>query len=199
MTTSAPAESLTDRAARLMADTFMDALPGHADFLARESRASQWIDEQEAKIRTAIAGDDLALLDRALGTWVKAINRVNEILAEEYRQAHPDPATWELRYIRWMSKLTYIRFDSPLGEFYLLPQKPSRRPKVERWYTVDEMIAMLHPAVAATINIFGVMPPRPDALLPRAAGDHILHLDATGPQVVTTYEREDDHGRTRLR
>lgn len=203
METEHQAETLAARAEKVMRETQEAALPGFEAYLSRDSKAADWIAEQEAKISTAVRDEDSILLERALGSWSKAIGRVNEILAEEYRQANPDASGdgWELRYVKWMTKVKYIRFESPMGEFYLLPRMPSRRPKAPHWYTVDEMLVMLDPKMAPVITALGVLPIRPESIPRAGPGDKILHFDATGPQVEMTYEFEGGahHGRKRVR
>jgi hypothetical protein len=178
-----------------------ETLPGFEDYLKKDTRAAGWIAEQEAKINAAARDDDDILLERALGSWTKAVGRVNEIIAEEYRLSHPDPELWELRFVKWMTKITYIRFESPMGEFYVVPRMPKRRPKAAHWYTVDEMIDMMHPAVAETIKAFGVLPVRPEALPGPAPGEKHLLIDATGKQVVMKYDFQGGtrHGRRNVR
>ena len=163
-------------------------LPGFDDYLAHDTDAAGKIDDQQRRMSTAIRDADESNLEKNLGIWISLCRQVNEAIAEEYRQSHLDPETWELRYLKWMVRVTFIRFDSPLGEFYLVPQKPKRRPKATHWYTADEMIDMLNPTVAATIIAFATLPVRPDNLEHPGPGEQHVHIDLTGPEPVVTCE-----------
>lgn len=194
------AETLSTRTMRAIRDMILEALPGLDAYIIRNPKAASWIAEQEGKIDAALLDADRILTERAFNSWKKAIERINEILAEEYRQAHPDAEMWELRYLKWMTKVQYLRFESPLGEFFVLPRLPTKRPKAAHWYTADEMIDMLHPSVSATILAFGILPVRPSAVPKAGAGDKVLHIDATGPQVEMRYEMQGvPDGRERVR
>jgi len=188
-----PADLMRSRADAAMRAQLDEALPGFTEYLKNDSKAAGWIAEQEAKIKQAAQDEDGILLERALGSWTKAVERVNEILAERYRQANPDAAGdgWELRYVKWMTKVKYIRFECPLGEFYVVPRMPSRRPKAPHWYTVDEMLDMLHPMVAETIKTFGSLPVRPDSLPGPGPNEKHLRIYATGaaPPIKPNEER----------
>ena len=116
-----------------------------------------------------------------------AWERVNERLAEEYRVANEDPETWELRYIKWMKKIVYIKFGSPMGDFYLVPKKPRKKPKAAHWYTVDEMLGMLNPAVVAAIEMAGSLPVRPETLPGPEPGEKHMLVDMTGPEMRVKY------------
>lgn len=201
METDPPAETLSHRAHRVLSAQLVDALPGFEEYLATDSTAADWIAEQEAKINAAIRDDDSILLDRALGSWTKAIARVNEHLAEKYRQAHPDAEFWELRYLKWMIKVKYIRFECPMGEFYVVPRMPTRRPKAPHWYTVDELLDMLHPTTIAAIKAFNALPVRPDALPAPGPDEKHLHVDVSDAGVVLTYDFQGGprRGRKQLR
>lgn len=194
-----PADLMRTRADAVMREQLDEALPGFDEYLKNDTKAAGWLAEQEAKIKQAVRDEDDILLERALGSWVKAVGRVNEILAEQYRQANPDAAGdgWELRYVKWMTKVKYIRFECPLGEFYVVPRMPTRRPKATHWYTVDELIDMLHPTVAETIKAFGSLPVRPDSLPGPGPSEKHLTFDATGPEVVMTYSWQGGPNRGR--
>ncbi len=200
MDTDHQAETLVTRTMSAIRETILESLPGVEAYLSREMKAGAWVAEQEAKMASALRDNDRILTERAFNTWRKAIERVNEILAEEYRQAHPDATLWELRYLKWMTKVQYVRFESPLGEFFVLPRMPLKRPKAAHWYTVDEMIDMLHPSVSATILAFSALPVRPGAVPKVGPGEKVLHIDATGPQVEMHYEIQGvTNGRERVR
>jgi hypothetical protein len=194
-----PADLMRTRVDAVMREQLDEALPGFDEYLKNDSKAAGWLAEQEAKIKQAVRDEDSILLERALGSWVKAVGRVNEILAEQYRQANPSAAGdgWELRYVKWMTKVKYIRFECPLGEFYVVPRMPTRRPKAAHWYTVDELIDMLHPIVAETITAFGALPARPGSLPGPGPNEKHLTFDATGPEVVMTYSWQGGPSRGR--
>jgi hypothetical protein len=150
-------------------------LPGFAGLFEQDPKISPWIATQEDRITAAIRDVDEVLFEQALGAWAKAHARVNEMLAEQYRATHSDPELWELRYIRWMAKVHYIVFASPRGEFLLYPRRPTRRPAVVHWYTVEEMIDMLHPNAIALMALSDTMPGRPE-LASKKPGPNEKHL-----------------------
>lgn len=188
------------RAAAAMRAQLDEALPGFDEYLKNENKASQWIAEQEAKINQAVRDEDDILLERALGSWTKAVERVNEIIAEKYRQANPEAAGdgWDLRYVKWMTKVKYIRLECPLGEFYVVPRMPARRPKAKYWYTADEMIAMLHPTTAEVIKTFEALPVRPETLSAPGPGEKHLRINATGTAPVLKPNEERTWGEGQL-
>lgn len=164
-----------------------ERLPGWEAFLAKDSNAQKYCEEQLARIEDSIRDDDAVRFERAVGSWRKAWQRINEILAEEYRQANEDPDLWELRYVKWMKKLDYIRLDSPYGEFFIVPRKPRRKPKVDRWYTVDEVIEMLNPVITSLIVEGKRLPIRAEALRNPGPGEKHLVMDFTGPETDIRY------------
>jgi len=180
-------ETLHDRLVALLgaAELEMEAmrLPVWSELLERNKKAATTVRERRERVADAMRDEDEVLFMRALRSWQMAWSRVNEVLAEEYRQANPDPEGWELRYFKWM-KIKFIHFDSPLGEFYLVPRAPRRQPKGVTWYTADEMIAMLEPGVAATILGFKKLPVRFESLSGPAKGEQHMHIDLTGPETV---------------
>jgi hypothetical protein len=186
-----PEETIHDRLSARLAEVTQeveeDKLPGWNAFVVRSASATKSIGERRERLEASVRDEDEVLFTRALSAWLAACHRVNELLAEEYRAAHEDPLTWELRYIKWM-KLKFIRFDSPLGEFFVVPRMPRRKPKARYWYTADEMIAMLHPTTAAAINQFKQLPARPDSLPRPADGEYHTHIDFTGAEPVVKYE-----------
>lgn len=179
---------LEQKLAEVVAHIEDERLPGWANYLEADSAARKWIDEQYNKMLAAIRDDDEVLFERAAASWRKAFFRLNERLAERYRQAHPDPETWELRYFKWMTKVIFIKFECPLGTFYLVPRQPKKKPRAKYWYTADEMIDMLHPATAAAINTFGQLPVRPESLSEPGKGEKFMHIDLTGGQPVVKYQ-----------
>jgi hypothetical protein len=161
-----------------------ERLPGWESCLAGDPKIESWIADLSVRIENAIRDEDAVRFEKELSSVSKAWWRVNQIVAEAYRKENLDPELWELRYIKWM-RITFIKFDSPMGEFYLVPRTPSRKPKAEHWYTVDEMLDMLHPNVVRVIEIAGKLPVRPDSLPGPKRGEYHLHIDATGPTVKT--------------
>ena len=159
-----------------------DRLPGWEACFAKEPKIKPWIESLEERVQNAIRDEDRVHFEKELGALVKAWNRVNELIAEEYRAEHPDPADWELRYVKWM-KLVYIKFDSPLGEFCLVPRPPRRQPKVDTWYTVDEMQALLRPEIAEFIKSVGVLPKRPEGLKPPGPGEQVIRIGPEGTKI----------------
>jgi len=180
-----------DRVDKIRDEAFADMerkrLPGWEAFLASNEKARIHIEEQEGRIAEACRDNDEVRLERALAGWRKAWFRVNEVVAEEYRLANKDPYQWEWRYFKWMSKVTYMRCDSPMGEFYVFPRKPRRKPKVEHWFTADEMLDMMHPATAKAIELFGQLPVRPDSLEGPRQGEKHMEIDLTGEEMKVRY------------
>ena len=164
-----------------------ERLPGWEAFFARDAEAEKWTLNQEQRVLGSLRHEDEVIFERALGSWVMAWERVNERLAEEYRVANEDPETWELRYIKWMKKIVYIKFGSPMGDFYLVPKKPRKKPKAAHWYTVDEMLGMLNPAVVAAIEMAGSLPVRPETLPGPEPGEKHMLVDMTGPEMRVKY------------
>lgn len=159
-----------------------EKLPGVDELLESDEAAAGWIREQEHRIWSSIRDLDEILFERSLASWIRGWEKLNEIVAEDYRKTHPGPETWELRFIKWM-KIKFIHFESEkLGSFYLVPKRPKRRPRAEHWYTVDEMLDMLHPNIAATINTFGCLPARPESLEGPERGEKHLTIDLTDPE-----------------
>jgi len=176
-------DRLENEITRLMADL----LPGWEKFFASNPKVKAWTDAVAAKVGVAIRDEDRARFDKDLPSVTQAWERINERLAEEYQKSVADPELWELRYIKWM-KISYIKFESPLGELYMVPRRSSKRPVGVEWCTVDEMLTWLHPTVAAVINMSGKWPPRNPVLKPPALGEQLITVDATGNAVKTTFE-----------
>lgn len=162
-------------------------LPGWEAFFASDPKIKAWMDDLHQRIDNAMRDEDDVRFEKEMASITKAWGRVNELVAEDYRKKNEDPSTWELRFIKWM-KIAFIKFDSPLGEFYLVPRQPKRRPKAAHWYTVDEMLTFLRPPIAELIKMSGKLPGRPEDLKPPGPGEQVIHIDATGPTVKTTYE-----------
>jgi len=181
-------DKLAERFSAAELETEGQRLPGWRDLLEKNNKASKAIAERRERIELALRDEDEVLFLRALGEWDAAWCRVNEILAEEYRQSNPDSKTWELRYFKWMKKVKFIRFDSPLGEFYLVPREPGSLPSGALWYTADEMIAMIKPSVAAAITAFKKLPVRAETLSRPGKGENHMHIDFTGSEPVVKYE-----------
>lgn len=179
---------LEGRRHHAIADSEGQFLPGFDEYLENNADVAHRFEDQKQRMEGAVRDADEANLEQCLNAWRKICQQVNETLAEEYRQANPDPELWELRFFKWMTRVVFIRFESPLGEFYLVPQRPKRKPKAKYWYTADEMIDMLHPNVAATITTFGQLPIRPESLEPPGPGERFIHIDATGDEPVIRYE-----------
>lgn len=164
-----------------------ERLPGWEAFLASDPKAKAFLDQKGEMIAATYMDEDEVLHERACNAYKKACDRVNEVVAEKYREENPDAELWELRYIKWM-KIVYIHFTSERGDFYLLPRRPKKKPRVEHWYTVDEMLDMLHPTTVAALALSDTMPPRPGNMKGPARGEKHLHVDFTGPEMKVHYE-----------
>lgn len=164
-----------------------ERLPGWETFLAGDSRISAYLDDLQQRVKNAIRDADGVRFEKELKSIEKAWNRLNEIVAEDYRKTHEDPNLWDLRFVKWM-KIAFIKFGSPRGDFYLVPRMPSRLPKAAHWYTVDEMLTFVRPEIAALLEMSDQLPQRPDILVPPGPGENVLHVDASGPVVKTYYE-----------
>jgi len=175
---------------RLQADIerfHSERLPGWEALLSNNPKISGYLEELKVRVENSIRDVDGVRFEKEVKSIEKAWNRLNELLAEDYRKANADPELWELRYIKWM-KVSFIKFGSPRGDFYLVPRPPSRKPKAEHWYTVDEMMTFVRPEITALLNMSDQLPLRPDVLKPPGPGEKVLHIDATGPVVRTYYE-----------
>lgn len=182
------AKRLINRAKEVQRRIEENKLPGADEFVAANPKARSFISEHRSRAERALRDRNEVNLEDALAQLVRGWNHVNVTLAEEHRGERGEPETWDLRYVKWM-KLEYIRFDSPRGEFYLYPRKPRRSPKVDRWYTVDEMLNMLKPGVTAAIKIFDVLPCRPERLPGPERGERFLHVDMSGDEFSVKAER----------
>lgn len=170
-----------------------ERLPGWSDYLATTPEAFRFIDSQWSKITRAIQDEDEVLFERALAGWRKGWARVNYILAERYREKVPDIEQQELRYLKWM-KIQYIKLECKLGVFYLVPQRPSRKPRVQHWYTVDEMIDILgSPATVGAIKAFKTLPVRPGMLENPVKGEKHLVIDTDNKKVYYRFKGSNVH------
>lgn len=175
-----------ERFQRVSMEIHDEKLPGWEAFLASDEKANAFMQKKGELIAATYMDEDEVLHERALNAWRKACDRVNEILAEKYREENSDPELWELRYIKWM-KITYIHFTSERGDFYLLPKRPKKKPRVKHWYTVDEMLDMLHPTTVAVLAMSTTMPIRPEQLTGPARGEKHMHIDLTGEEMDVRY------------
>lgn len=164
-----------------------DRLPGWDDYLEATEATADWMKNQRAKVERAVRDEDEILLERALAGWEKGSAKINTAIAEKYRSENSDPEMWELRYVKWM-KLKYIKFECPLGIFYIVPRQPSRSPSAQHWYTVDEMLDIIGtPSTAAAIKTFGQLPVRPSSLKKPEKGEKHLVVNYTGDDNPTLY------------
>lgn len=163
-------------------------LPGADHMAGQVEEFARWMGEQLEKVELAIRDEDEVLFERSLASWMKGWERLNEMVAEEYREETPNPESWELRYLKWM-KIAFVKFESEVfGLFYIYPRRPKRRPQARQWYTADEMIDILeNPATLAAINTFGAMPARAEDLKGPARGEKHLTVDFTGDVPVMAY------------
>jgi len=167
-------------------DAILEArLPGWETFLASDPKIGGWMGTLQGRVINAIRDEDEVRLRDALASIAKAWRRVNELVAEAYRQT-TQPEAWELRYIRWM-KVAFIRFSSPMGDFYVVPRASSHHPRPKHWYTVDEMLTFLKPPMAALLQMTGTLPEMGATLPGPGPDEKILRIDATGPVVTSTY------------
>ena len=176
-------------------------LPGWDSHMDAHPTTTDWMNSQREKVDRAIRDEDEVLFLRSLGGWEKGWGKINTALAEVYRSENTDPASWELRYIKWM-KIKFIKFECPLGTFYLVPQPPARSPRAKHWFTVDEMIDILQGSTTlATINAFGQLPARASSLGKPEAGEKHLVVNTTddGNPAIYYKFRGGVHGGKRLR
>ena len=179
-----PLEKMTRRVHDAVRRVVNDQLPGASEHVDNTPDIKAWIAKQSARAAQAMRDLDEILLDQAVGAWMKSWERVNEILAEEYRAKNTDPTLWELRYVKWM-KISYIAFDSPLGPFRLYPRRPAQRPPLPHWYTAAEMIDILtSPGILATLEQFKALPVRPDSFALPTTGEQDLVVDITQQPMV---------------
>ncbi len=185
----ANAEELTARWGRIVGAQEKEKLPGFNEQRSLDPKIVDWLETQEQRVRKSIADVDELLFEKAVDTWLKACARVNEIVANAYRASHPDSETWELRYLKWMTGINHIKFDSSMGEFWLYPRRPRRRPETTNWYTVDEMIDMLdNSAIVHAIKTFGKLPGRPEELSRPGVDEKHAHVDLTQEPAQVTFD-----------
>lgn len=155
-------------------------LPGWEGRLAADPEAKGWMDKQHAKIQSAIRDEDEILFERGMNSWQRGWEKINRAIAEEYRKANPDAELWELRYVRWMS-IKFMKLECDMGTFYIVPQRPKRKPRAKHWFTVDEILDILgSPATIAAIKMFGELPVRPESTREKIpAGEKHLIMDFT--------------------
>jgi hypothetical protein len=178
---------LTQRHQREIDTLLAEQLPGWEEALSSDAKLKGEVEDVRTRIENAIRDDDEIRYEEKLAEYTEKWEQVNTLAAEAYRAKNSDPELWELRYIKWM-KILFIKFETPMGEFFLTPRTPKKTPRARHWYTVDEMIAMVRGPVAELIKMAGVLPDRPEALKPPRPGEKIIHIDATGPTVRTYYE-----------
>jgi hypothetical protein len=156
-----------------------ERLPGWQEHMDQDPSVGDWMAKQLAKVERAIRDEDDILFDRALGGWLKGWDKVNTAIAEKYRLENTDASTWQLRYVKWM-KLKYMKFECDMGTFFIVPRKPSRKPRAQHWFTVDEMLDILNsPATVAAIKTFESLPVRPGSMEKPKAGEKHLVMDFT--------------------
>lgn len=164
-----------------------EMLPGWREALEANPGLKSEISQLAARIENAIRDEDEIRYEEVAIPFARLHDQLNVIVAEEYRAKNTDPELWELRYIKWM-KISFIKFDSPMGEFFLTPRTPKKTPKARHWYTVDEMMSLVRGPVAELIKMGGVLPDRADVLQPPGPGERVIHIDATSQPVRTYYE-----------
>lgn len=184
---SAMAMSLRLRLQREIDRIHDEQLPGWEAAIASDQRLKGKIDELRVRIENSIRDEDEIRFEKEVHDHAQEWEHVNVLVAEAYRKQNADPELWELRYIKWM-RISFIKFSSPMGEFFVTPRTPKKTPRARYWYTADEMIAMLHGPVVELIKMAGVLPDRADVLKPPGPGEKVLHIDATGTEVKTYYE-----------
>jgi hypothetical protein len=174
-------EEDTIRIGRMMREDFLtmdeEKLPGFMDFIRSSESARETLKKRFIDIERAANDVDKILYDQSLNSYRAAWWRVNEIIAEQYRKENKDPELWELRYIKFM-KIKFIKFESDLGEFYLVPFEPKNRPRSDHWYTVDEMIAICEYSgkYKKAMECFGQLPARPKRITPPPRGEKHLYI-----------------------
>jgi hypothetical protein len=151
------------------------------NFVSTKKRgaAAIWIGKQRKRVDVAMRDEDEILFEKALASWEKAFEKLNEICGEAYRAQCPNPEEWPLRYFRWM-KVQYMKLHCELGTFYIVPRMPKRKPRVPHWLTADEMIDILaNPATVAAIKTFG-LPVRPESISGPKRGEKHMIVNLTG-------------------
>lgn len=164
-----------------------EKLPGFMDFVRSSESAKDTFHKRFADLERAAKDGDKILYDDAHNSFRAAWWRVNEIIAENYRKENEDPELWELRYIKFM-KVKFIKFESDLGEFYLVPFEPKKQPKSKYWYTVDEMVAMCEEAgkFKKLMECFGQLPARPEKIPPPPRGEKHAYITQNADGTVDT-------------
>lgn len=176
-----------------------DQLPGFEECLDQYPSIKKSVDAAWALMEGAIKDDDVVRFEGAADQWIEACHHINELVAEAYRLANTDPELWELRYVKWMTHLTYIRCESLLGTFYIVPRRPRIRPKAPYWYTADELADMLHPAIAQVLSFAGALPVRPDSVRAPGRDEKVLHIYGDGSQSKFEFSGDGIYGRTGFR
>jgi hypothetical protein len=157
------------------------------DFVSPEKRngAAEWIRKQYKRVLLARRDNDEILFERAVISWEKAFEKLNEICGEGYRAKYPDAEEWPLRYFRWMS-IKFMKLECELGIFYVVPRMPDRKPAVDHWFTADEMLDILAtPATVAAIKAFG-LPSKKGIEKPKRGEKHMI-INLTGDSRPTCY------------
>lgn len=180
---------LVERNRKFYRDMNQSRLPGWEAFVVSDQKAIDFITKQEEGMRRGLVDDDEVLYEKFEKGYREAHRRVNNIIAEKYREQNRDPEMWELRYLRWMS-IEYVKFNSPYGTFFVFPLPPRRRPKVPYWYTAEEMIGIMSSGAGAIAAAFEQLPARPESLSAKPGiGEEFMTIDFTGSEVKTTCVR----------
>lgn len=160
-----------------------EIIPGAREFFDNNAKAKEWKEAQERAVRSALDDGDVAGYERASQSWLNAWMRAFAIVAEEYRQKHQDPETWELRYFKWMA-IRYMRCECSLGEFYVVPREARGVPAGAIWYTANDLIAFAdnQSTYRAAVELFGKLPERPRPLGQPGIGENFLIMDFTGSE-----------------
>lgn len=155
-------------------------LPETEQYLVEHPDAKVWIDQQAERINTAYNEAHEPAFDRGLRAYVDGWIRIAELVAELYAKRVTDPKEWELRYVRWMTKVVSIEFTSKKwGDFTVYRVSP-RKHQEGQWFTVDQMIDMVsNPLLPTVLEVFDTFPSRPE-LIPRPPqGENDLHIEIT--------------------
>lgn len=167
---------------RVMGRVLRERVPGLFPYFDANNKERKEFWEKLTRAEAAFRDVDEPMFEHNLDEWAELVELANQRLAEEHRLSRP-PEEWDLRFVRWMKRLIFIRFGSPLGEFYLVPRRPRYRPKASHWYTAEQMMDFIaSPEVIEMIKVFGCLPVQPEDVALKPQEKH-LHYDPAADKV----------------